>query len=148
MEFFQTKINNIQQSLKKRGLADSRVVILIAVVFIALSVFWNGAKIIQQNFELQQKVAQIEAENDILELENRNKELQNEYLKTDEFADITARRVFGRASSGETVYIVPLDVALGALSTVENREEQSDKISQKPQWQQNIEAWFAIYFGR
>lgn len=147
MDYIQTKIQSFQKLLQSKGLYDIRVLSLIGVGFIAVSVFWNGAKIVQQNYELSQKVAAIEQENEILELENRNKQLHNEYLATDEFADITARRVHGKASPGERVYIVPKDVALGALKNAAEDEETKPTKSQKPQYQKNLEAWLSIYFN-
>ena len=141
----QTKIEQARLYLVDKGLYDVRVLALFGVGFIALSVFWSGAKIVQQNFELSQKVAEIEQENQVLILENKNRELENEYLATDEFAELTARRVFGKASPGERVYIVPEDVALGALS--EPEVELEEQAVDKPQYQENIETWLSIYFG-
>ncbi len=147
MDFFQQKFYSLRKRLTDKGLYDARLLALGLVGFVALSVFWNGSKIVQQNYELAQKVAKIEEENKILELENRNKELQNEYLKTNEFAELTARRVFGKASPGEKVYIVPKEVALNALSTPEVAPSEENETVSKPQYQQNLEAWFNIYFG-
>ncbi len=147
MEFIQTKINIVLAKLEKKGLYDPRVLLLFLVSFIALSVFWSGAKIVQQNYELTLKAQQIENENQILELENRNKELQNQYLATDEFAELTARRVFGRAAPGEKVYIVPKEVALAALTTSNEEVLEDDTPIQKPQYQKNLDAWLNIYFG-
>jgi hypothetical protein len=73
--------------------------------------------------------------------------LQNEYLATDEFAELTARRVFGKASPGEKVYIVPKDVALASLSEQPKPTEEQVQESDKPQYQQNLDAWLNIYFG-
>src|SRR5690606_25989243 len=137
MDFIQTKIQNLQKLLHDKGLYDIRVLTLFGIGFIAVSVFWNGAKIVQQNYELAQKVAAIEEENEILELENRNKELHNQYLATDEFADITARRVYGKALPGERAYIVPRDVALDALESDVEDEESAPEVSQKPRYQKN-----------
>ncbi len=147
MEFIQNKINQIKKLLQEKGLYDVRVLALVGVGVIAISVFWNGANIVQQNYELAQKVEAIEQENEILRLENQNKELRNEYLATDEFAEITARRIHGKASPGERVYIVPKDVALDALS--EDAEEDEGQLTQheKPAWQKNLESWVNIYFG-
>jgi cell division protein FtsB len=145
MNMLQTKIEQARLYLVDKGLYDVRVLALFGVGFIALSVFWSGAKIVQQNFELSQKVAEIEQENQVLILENKNRELENEYLATDEFAELTARRVFGKASPGERVYIVPEDVALGALS--EPEVELEEQAVDKPQYQENIETWLSIYFG-
>ena len=146
MDFFRNKIDNVKQKLSDKGLYDVRLVVLVLVGLISVSVFWSGSKIVQQNFELSQKAAQIRTENEILELENRNKELQNVYLATDEFAELTARRVFGKASPGEKVYIVPKDVALAAL-TEEPVVPPSEQVVEKPQYQKNLEAWKNIYFG-
>lgn len=146
MHFFSNKIESLKEKLSNKGLYDFRLVVLAIVGLIAISVFWNGAKIVQQNFELNQKVAQIQKENEILELENRNKELQNEYLATDEFAELTARRVFGKASPGERVYIVPKDVALASL-TEEPEPTIEETQVEKPQYQKNLESWLNIYFG-
>jgi cell division protein FtsB len=146
MDFITSKINSAKKLLDDKGLYDIRLVALVFVGVIAVSVFWSGAKIIQQNFELTQKVAQIQKENEILELENRNKELQNQYLATDEFAELTARRVFGKASPGESVYIVPEDVALASLSE-KPKETIEEKELEKPQYQKNLESWMNIYFG-
>ena len=146
MAFIQDKINTIRMKLSDKGLYDRRLLALVVVGFVSVSVFWNGAQIVQQNFELAQKAAEIQEQNEILELENRNKELQNEFLKTDEFAELTARRVFGRAAPGERVYIVPRDVALNSLSSVAVEQEQAPEVS-KPAWQRNIEAWLSIYLG-
>jgi len=146
MDYLTHKFTTLRQKLIDKGLFDVRLFALIGVGFIALSVFWNGAKIVQQNFELSQKVTAIEQENQILELENQNKELRNQYLDTDEFAELTARRVFGKAAPGERVYIVPEDVALSALSSADTDEVEELEVT-KPQYQKNIETWLNIYFG-
>lgn len=147
IEQFETFIAPLKERLEKRGLYDSRVFVVIGLAIIGLTVFWNGAKIVQKNYELSLKVAELEQENAIIELENRNKELQNEYLKTDEFAEITARRVFGKAAAGEKVYIVPDDVALGSLETPQDEEMEKIERQETSTYRKNLEAWLAIYFG-
>ncbi|MFT4532260.1 MAG: cell division protein FtsB [Candidatus Saccharimonadales bacterium] len=148
MEFLINKFRSaIGRRLADKGIYDARIAVLVFVAIISMSVFWNGAKIVQQNYELSLKVAEIEQENTIFELENRNKELQNDYLATDEFAEITARRVFGRAAPGEKVYIVPKEVALKSLSTPIEEIYPEEIQTNKPQYQQNIESWLNIYFG-
>jgi cell division protein FtsB len=147
MDFFSSKIYIIKKKLDNLGLYDVRLVVLVMVGAIAVSVFWNGAKIIQQNYELTQKVVQIQQENEVLELENRNKELRNQYLATDEFAELTARRVLGKASPGESVYIVPENVALASLTTQLEKTDDQLIESDKPKYLQNLESWLNIYFG-
>jgi cell division protein FtsB len=147
MDFFRNKLEIVKNKLSDKGLYDFRLVVLVVIGLISLSVFWNGAKIIQRNYELTQKVAEITKENEILELENRNKELQNQYLATDEFAELTARRIFGKASPGERVYIVPEEVAIASLESPTSEDSSTENIEDGDS-RSNFEAWMNIYFGR
>ncbi len=149
MDYLVTRYKNTRKKLEDKGLLNRQTAGLVLVGFVALSVFWSGAKIIKQNYDLTLKVEKIQQENSILDLENKNKELQNQYLASDEFADITARRVFGKAAAGERVYIVPKETALSSLSSSESVTEVDEIIGEnlKPKYQQNLEAWFRLYFG-
>jgi cell division protein FtsB len=144
----QAQLLKIQKFLHDRGLYDVRVLALLVIVIITLSVFWNGAQIIQQNYELSLRVQEIERENEILELENRNKELRNQYYETEEFAELTARRVFGRAAPRERVYIISPETARNALTTLNESPDETDQIeTQQTSWRTNFEKWMQIYFG-
>lgn len=148
MDFLYSKIASLKRSLTEKGLYDTRFVGLLLIGFIGVSVFWNGAKIIQQNFELARKVEAVRQENALIDLENKNKEYQNKFLATDEYAELTARRIFGKAAEGEKVYIVPKDVALKELVTpMEAPEVKGAARSEKPAYQKNLEAWLGVYFG-
>ena len=146
MKFFIEKVDTLKKKLDSKGVYDVRFLALMLVAVISISVFWNGAKIIQQNYELSQKVEQIIQANEVLELENSNKKLVNEYLATDTFAELTTRRVNGMAAPGEVVYIVPEEVALAAL-TEQGPISLNQEVAEKPQYQRNLEAWLNIYFG-
>ena len=118
------------------------------IAALSVSVMYNGSKVIQQNYELTQKVREIEQENRVIELENRNKELKNQYYATEEYADITARSSFGRALPEEQVYIVPSTVSERVLQTPKNEDEITVAEQEIPQYRKNIEAWLNIYFGK
>jgi len=131
-----------------KGLDDPHLLGLVLLAFIGLSVLWSGISVVQRNYTLQQKVAILEEENFVLELQNRNKEIQNEYYKTPEFAELKARRVNGKAAPGEQVYIISEDVALASLKTPELDEVEVPELAvEKPQYQQNFEAWMDFFFG-
>ena len=133
--------------LKVRDLWDARILILTGFAFMAMSVFWSGAQIVQQNYELSQKAEAIRQQNEVLELENQNKELRNRFFATDEYAELTARRVKGVAAKGEKMYIVPKEEALAVLIEQEEPIIKEEELPEKPQYQQNLEAWLDIYFG-
>lgn len=147
MNFITNKIQNFRNKLSSKGLDDPRLLGLVLLAIIGLSVVWNGARVVQQNYGLLKKIAVLEEENRILELENSNKRIQIEYFKTPEFAELKARRVNGKASPGERVYIISNETALGSLNTPEAVAESTDSEIEKPTYQQNFEAWMDFFFG-
>lgn len=148
MQNIQAHIQTLRERLVTAGLHDPRLLGLVLLAVIGLSVLWSGVGIVHRNFNLQQKVTLLEEENRILELENSNKKLQNEYYKTPEFAELKARRVNGKALPGERVYTISDEVAQAALKTpaTEQAEVERDPIK-KPQYQTNFEAWIQFFFG-
>ena len=145
MDLLQTKINKIKDFLAKKKLDDPRLLGLVLLAVIGLSVVWSGTKVVQQNYDLVQKIAVLEEENRILELENRNREIQIEYYKTPEFAELKARKVNGKAAAGETVYIVTDETALASLKS--SPEDATRESVVKPEYQQNFESWIDFFFG-
>ncbi len=123
------------------------------LVFAALAgaVTWNGAVSIQQNFALQKKVVTLQEQNNVQKLQNETQKLRNEYYKTDEYKELAARRLFGRAAAGEKVYIVPKEVALAKVSP--EVKEASKKVEvanpvELPKYQQNFQDWLDFFFHR
>ena len=147
MEFLSNKIKNAYQKVVDMGVASPQFIGLLVLAIVGLSVVWNGARVIQQNYGLLQKIAVLEEENRVLELQNRNKQIQNEYYKSDEFAELKARRVNGKAAQGEQVFLLSDETALAALKTPEAADTSSKSKNTKPQYQQNFEAWIDFFFG-
>lgn len=130
-----------------KSLSDLRVVGQLFFAVIVLLISWSGVKAIQANYELQKKIARLEQEVEINQLENDNLRLENKYLETDEFLELAARRQFGRAAPGETLYIVPKRVAMTYITQppAETIEKASSK---KPSYQENLEAWSGFFFRK
>jgi cell division protein FtsB len=128
-------------------LKDVRVIGLIAFGAIAILVTWSGVNVLQQNFTLQQQIAQLDQEIAIQKLENRNLELRNEYYNTDQYLELQARRQFGLAAPGETVLLVPERVALeNSVPPLERAAQVSREQAEKPFYQENLEAWADFLF--
>jgi cell division protein FtsB len=147
MEYIRKKFDVLRGKLTAKGLNDPRILGIVLLAIIGLSVLWNGARVVQQNYTLLQKIALLEEQNSILELENRNREIQIEYFKTPEFAELKARRVNGKAAPGEQVYIVTDETALSSLKTLNVDEKKQEQVEDKPKYQQNFEAWIDFFFG-
>jgi len=141
------KLKDLKKYPYASVLADTRSLGLIAFGIIALLVSWSGVKTIQTNYELQKQISEQTQQNNVQKLENTNLKLRNEYYKTDQFLELAARRQFGKAAPGETVFIVPKKVALA--NTVDlpgtNQPKKQD-LGQKPQYQKNLEAWTNFFF--
>ena len=130
-----------------KSLTDLRVVGQVFFAVIVLLISWSGVKAIQANYELQKKIVRLEQEVEINRLENDNLKLENKYLETNAFLELAARRQFGKAAPGETLYIVPKKVA---LAHVVRKKADSDNqaVDKKPQYQQNLEAWTSFFFRK
>lgn len=144
------KIKNVHQHPYTQELRDVRVLGLIVFAIIVLLVSWSGVRVIETNYRLQQQIARMEEQTKLLELENANKKLENEYYETDQYLELQARKQFGKAAKGETVLIVPKKVALA--HTVElpkpKDEEKKKTTPSKPFYQKNFEAWMEFLFRR
>lgn len=153
------KINKLKQisgPIGQRALAhvkemrDVRVLGLNVFVVLVVLVSWSGVNVIQTNYDLQKKIARIEQENTVRQLENSNLKLRNQYYDTDQYLELTARRQLGRAMPGETLLLVPKEVAL--THSVEPLTQTQKDVEQakphKPAYQQNFEAWVEFLFNR
>ena len=147
----QQKLQTLLTKAKKYQLQDPQTWGLIVLAIIAATVTWSGAKSIQQNFELQKKVVVLQEQNKVQKLQNETQKLRNEYYKTDEFKELSARRIFGKAAPGERVYIVPKDVAMAKVSPTQNTQTQQSKPKNPvtlPVYQQNVQDWLDFFFHR
>lgn len=132
-----------------KNLSDLRFLGQSIFVVIVLLVSWSTATAIQTNFELQQRVAKEQKENDLQKLKNENLKIKNKYLETDEFLELAARKQLGRGAPGETLIIVPKETALrytvpSAIKTDDQLQNKADQ--NRPWYQKNLEAWGQFFF--
>ena len=147
----QQKFQTLLAKAKKYQLQDPRTWGLVLLAIIAATVTWSGAKSIQQNFELQKKVVVLQEQNKLQKLQNETQKLRNEYYKTDEYKELSARRIFGKAAPGERVYIVPKDVAMAQVSPKQDVQPQQTVTKNPvtlPIYQQNVQDWLDFFFHR
>ena len=132
-----------------REIRDVRMLGLGVFLVIVLLVSWSGVRVIETNYQLQQEIARMEEQTKLLELEAANKELENAYYKTDHYLELQARKQFGKAAPGETVLLVPENVARKYVVDLP-KEQQTKKISVliKPIYQKNFESWMDFFFRR
>ncbi len=120
-------------------------------VFITLMVTWSGVKSVQTNYGLQRQISTLQQQNQVQNLENQNLKLKNQYLNTDQFLELAARRELGKAAPGEKVLIVPKSVALAHtvnLPAAKTEPLASGSVGNKPTYQKNFEAWIDFVLHR
>lgn len=135
----------IQLSEYFRSLSDIRILGQTFFVIIMLLVSWSSVKAIQKNYLLQKQISRLEQEVEIAQLENDNQKLNNLYLETDQFVELSARRQFGLGDPGEKLLVVPKEVAMKNSIKVKSDQDQVKKV-EKPRYQKNIEAWVSFFF--
>jgi len=143
------KIKNLYQHPRAKDFRDVRVFGLIVFGIIVLLVSWSGVRVIETNYSLQQQIARLEEENVLKELQNRNIKLENEYYKTDQYLELQARKNFGKAAPGETLVLVPEEIALNYVKKSQNKDGINEKQDpNKPFYQKNFEAWMQFIFNK
>ncbi len=143
--------SNVAGIIKKYQLTDVRNIGLVIFGVIAATVTWSGAKAIELNFQLQKQVVVLQEQNKVQDLQNQTQELKNEYYKTDEYKELAARRLFGKAAPGEQVYVVPKDVALKYVSPVNGTTSVPVVAASPvklPAYQQHVQDWLDFFFHR
>ncbi len=111
---------------------------------VAISLMFNTLKVIQQNYELQQKVDVLADEVALIEVQNQNLAYNIEYYKTDSYLEVEAKRRFNLAEPGEKVVFLPKDGDAEPEPTVTEAEADVDL---RPSYQQNFEKWMIFLFG-
>ncbi len=144
------KTKKILTSKNAKHLVDVRNLGLYIFGIVVLAIAWSGAKTVQSNYELQKKISRIQQENTVLGLVNQNIGLQNEYYKTNEYLDLSARQNLGLATPGEKVLIVPKQTAQKYVSEVVSHPPSQSKlaIDNRPGYIKNLESWRDFLLGR
>ncbi len=128
---------------------DVRALGIVAFLVITLLISWSGVKVIETNYGLQKEIATMQQETAVQRLQNQNLELENQYFETDEYLELEARRNFGLAAPGETVLVVPKDVALKNITTTNTTTASGEaKPSEQPTWKQNVDAWMKFLLNK
>jgi cell division protein FtsB len=133
---------------KFQALTDTRVLGLLAFGVVALLVTWSGIKAVQTNYELEKRIAIARQNSSIQKLENENLKLKNHYYESAQYLELSARRQFGKAAPGESLYTVPEEVALSKTVELAPKPQTPDeKQSSKPRFQQNFDDWVEFLFN-
>lgn len=145
------EIKNFLYSKQAKQLVDVRNIGLYIFGVVVLAIAWSGAKTVQNNYELQKQIDTLRQQNEVISLNNDNIGLQNEFYKTSEYLDLSARQDLGLASPGEQVLLVPKAEALKyvdpSLQTTQDSTQQT-QADNRPKYVRNLEDWRDFLLGR
>jgi len=129
---------------------DVRFTGMMVFVVIVLLISWSGVKAIETNYKLQRQISVLQQQTDLQKLMNTNVRLQNEYFRTDQYMELSAREHFGLAAPGEKMLIVPKDVALRHTVALPNTVKENVAVPTTKQsgYQQNYQAWINFFMHR
>lgn len=123
-------------------LQQSKTVIAIIGVLLVVWLGYNTTKVILRNYELSQKIDDLENEIAVLELENQNLEFQIGYFKTDAYLELEARDKLTKVSSGEKLLVLP-DDRYDSIQT----ESLPSESTQDLEAVSNFKAWLDFLVG-
>ena len=139
------KIIQLQHHPVVDQLRDVRVIGFLAFGIVVLLVSYSGVNVIQTNFRLEKQVARLQQENEVAQLQNTNDQLRNQYYQSDEYVELLTRKQFGKALPGETLLLVPKQVALSHTVPSVAVEAEAPTEAPKPWYQRNIESWRSFF---
>ena len=114
---------------------------IIVVVYLG----WSTIGVVNRNWRLQQKVSKLQAEIELLELENERLSYDIEYYKTDEYLEKAAKEELGLRAPGEKVIILPKREEK-PKTTVLKSEGPPEGIIARAGY--NFDQWMSFLFGR
>lgn len=143
------KIKNLKYHPRIKQLSDIRNLGLYVFAGLVLLVSYNSIKVIDTNYQLQKKIARLQQQNVVQELQNSNLGLRNKFLETNQYIELTARKQFAKAAPGEKLILVPEEVAKKYIADIPSDESSEDAGVERsePFYQQNAKAWWEFFFG-
>lgn len=114
-------------------------VVLAVVALAGLGWMLMTISVMNHNYDLQHQVDQGKLDNEVMKLQNENLRLEQAYYKTDEYLELSARSLLGRAQAGEHMVILPRvqdDQAANATKSVTTSEKS------------NFDQWIDFLMGK
>jgi septum formation initiator len=129
-------------------LGDLRFSGQLVFAVIVLLITWSGVKSVQTNYSLQKQISGLRQQVSVQRLQNNNLALQNNYLNSNQYLDISARQNFGLAAPGEKELVVPQNVALAYTTNVVDGAPAIAAAAKQPAYQKNFQSWVNFFLHR
>ncbi|MBQ3430522.1 hypothetical protein IJG20_00210 [Candidatus Saccharibacteria bacterium] len=140
MQKLKTRLRRFYYRIKHDYFSFDNVVFFIAVI---LCLFWTYSSIsaMSRNWELSQKITTKRRELELLHLEIETIELENDYYRSAEYQELSARAKEDKKLEGENLVYLP-----------ENSETAKNKYKSSPENEtaaepSNFSQWMSFLFG-
>ena len=134
------KIRKAKYNLKHDFPLD-RFLFAVALLFFAACV-WGTISSVTRNWELEQRLASRRKELELIKLEVESAKLENEYLASEEYQELSARAKQNKILDGEILVYLP-------KNSVRAKTKHKDVvvIDTEEDTRTNFEKWMSFLFG-
>lgn len=114
------------------------------LIIVGVAVFWLGfmtitIDVMNRNYRLQRQVDQGVLDNQVIEIQNENLRLEQAYYKTNEYLELSARALLGKALLGEHLVL---------LKRAEVADTNQGKTNQQFEQRSNLDQWLDFLSGK
>lgn len=134
------KIRKAKYNLKHDFPLD-RFLFTVALLFFAACV-WGTISSVTRNWELEQRLASRRKELELTKLEVESAKLENEYLASEEYQELSARAKQNKSLEGETLVYLPKN-----SERAKTKHKDAVIIDTEEDTRTNFEKWMSFLFG-
>lgn len=134
------KIRKAKYNLKHDFPLD-RFLFAVALLFFAACV-WGTISSVTRNWELEQRLASRRKELELTKLEVESAKLENEYLASEEYQELSARAKQNKSLEGETLVYLPKN-----SERAKTKHKDAVIIDTEEDTRTNFEKWMSFLFG-
>lgn len=114
------------------------------LIIVGVAVFWLGfmtitIDVMNRNYRLQRQVDQGVLDNQVIEIQNENLRLEQAYYKTNEYLELSARALLGKALPSEHLVL---------LKRAEVADTNQGKTNQQFEQRSNLDQWLDFLSGK
>ena len=115
-------------------------VVLMLAVFLCLMWTFQSIQAMSKNWELSERLATERRNLELLQVEVETAELENEYYKTEEYQELSARRHLDKKLPGENMVVMPEN-----SEEAKNKHKEVKEVAEAREYS-NFEKWMKFLF--
>lgn len=143
MQKLKTKLRQLSYKTKYDYLTFDNIILVIAGV-LCLAWTWGSIASTSRNWELAQTVAERQRELSLMQLESETLELENDYYKSPEYQELSARRLANKKLPGENMIYLADNSEAAKTKHQAEITTPADTIADD---RSNLEQWLIFLFG-